>query len=75
MPVSLRLNLRSCMAGVAGNAESRFHGNLIAESAIGRRSALPVAVAGAVVLGLLRGSLAVAVPGPATLDGNLGTRQ
>ena len=31
-------------------------------------------LAGAVVVGLLRGSLAVAVPGPATLDGNLGTR-
>jgi ComEC/Rec2-related protein len=42
--------------------------------AISRRCALPVAIAGALVLGLLRGSLAVAAPGPATLEGNLGTR-
>lgn len=52
--------------GVAGGA--------LIVAAIGRGFAMPVAVAGAIVLGLLRGSMAVAAPGPATIAGNLGTR-
>jgi ComEC/Rec2-related protein len=48
-------------------------GGLLAAAA-GRRSTLSVAVAGAVLLGLVRGSLAIAVPGPGTIDGNFGAR-
>lgn len=64
VPASLALSLG---AGAAGCA-------LLALAAAGRRCAFPVAVAGALTLGLLRGSLAVAGTGPATVDGNLGSR-
>jgi ComEC/Rec2-related protein len=43
-------------------------------AAIGRRRALPAAVVGSVVFGLLRSSFAVALPGPAMIAGNFGAR-
>jgi hypothetical protein len=70
-----------CGAGFAGSVTPALMlplglgaaGGGLVVMAIGRRRALPVAVVGAVVLGLLRSSFAVAVPGPATIDGNFGT--
>jgi competence protein ComEC len=49
-------------------------GVALVAAAISHRGAVPAAVAVAVTLGLLRASLAVEVPGPATIDGNFGVR-
>lgn len=49
-------------------------GGALVVAAIGRSSAMPLAVAASLVLGLFRGSMVVVVPGPATIAGNLGTR-
>ena len=71
-----------CGAGFAGSMAPSLMlplgigatgGGLLA-MAVSRRCALPAAVAGAVALGLLRGSLTVADAGPATIDGNFGAR-
>jgi ComEC/Rec2-related protein len=71
-----------CGAGFAGPISASLMvplgigatGGALVAVAVSRRCALPAAVACAVALGLLRGSLAVAVPGPATIDGNFGVR-
>jgi competence protein ComEC len=50
-------------------------GAMLSIAAIGPRHAVPAgAVATAALLGLLRGSAAVAMPGPGTIDGNFGAR-
>jgi ComEC/Rec2-related protein len=70
--VSFALALPSWVGAPLGCAAA---GGILSTAAIAPRQVAPVgAIAVAVLLGVLRGSAAVAVPGPGTIDGNFGAR-
>lgn len=70
--VSFAVALPAWVAAPLGCAAA---GGILSTAVLAPRQAGPAgAIAIAVLLGVLRGSAAVAVPGPGTIDGNFGTR-